>query len=56
MRKTVQVLLCMVWLMLCAALPAFWAEAHPMSRQKLQWLSAQNPAIQGAAIIHIAVR
>ena len=29
MRKTVRVLLCMVWLMLCAALPAFGAESAP---------------------------
>ena len=29
MRKTVRVLLCMVWLVLCAALPAFGAESAP---------------------------
>ena len=29
MRKTAWVLLCMVWLMLCAALPAFGAESAP---------------------------
>ena len=48
MRKTVRVLLCMVWLMLCAALPAFGAESapHVTAETTMAQLRA-NPAIQG---------
>ena len=48
MRKTVWVLLCMVWLMLCAALPAFGAESapHVTAETTMAQLRA-NPAIQG---------
>ena len=49
MRKTVRVLLCMVWLMLCAALPAFGAESapHVTAETTMAQLRA-NPAIQGS--------
>ena len=48
MKKTVQVLLCMVWLVLCAALPAFGAESapHVTAETTMAQLRA-NPAIQG---------
>lgn len=47
-EKTVRVLLCMVWLMLCAALPAFGAESapHVTAETTMAQLRA-NPAIQG---------
>ena len=48
MKKTVHVLLCMVWLVLCAALPAFGAESapHVTAETTMAQLRA-NPAIQG---------
>ena len=49
MRKNAWVLLCMVWLMLCAALPAFGAESapHVTAETTMAQLRA-NPAIQGS--------
>lgn len=48
MKKIVHVLLCMVWLVLCAALPAFGAESapHVTAETTMAQLRA-NPAIQG---------
>ena len=48
MKKTVHVLLCMVWFVLCAALPAFGAESapHVTAETTMAQLRA-NPAIQG---------
>ena len=48
MKKTVHVLLCMVWLVLCTALPAFGAESapHVTAETTMAQLRA-NPAIQG---------
>ena len=48
MKKTVHVLLCMIWLVLCTALPAFGAESapHVTAETTMAQLRA-NPAIQG---------
>ena len=48
MRKTVRVLLCMVWLVFCAALPAFGAEIAPYVTAETTMAQLRaNPAIQG---------
>lgn len=57
MKKTVQVLLCMVWLVLCAALPAFGAESapHVTAETTMAQLRATRRSKE-PAIIHIAAR